>query len=229
MTIKLWHCHNARSLRALWAMEEMGLDYELEVMAFPPRLFHPEFLEVNELGTIPYMIDGDTHMTESSGIPLYLVERYGKHEFGLKPDHPEYGDYLNWLFHSDATLTFPQTIFLRYALLEPAGEGLDKAAADYAKWFQSRLRRLNACLADGREYLVDNRFTVADIAITFALHLGEVLKINERYSPVINDYLKRMRDRPAFKKVASIGVESSAFNEATDKRLEEIKAIRLPA
>ena len=52
----------------------MGLDYEVEVMAFPPRFTTPDFLNTNELGTIPYMIDGDVHMTESSGIPLYLGE-----------------------------------------------------------------------------------------------------------------------------------------------------------
>ena len=97
MPIKVWHCHNARSLRALWALEEMGLDYEVEVMAFPPRFTTPDFLNTNELGTIPYMIDGDVHMTESSGIPLYLVEKYGKHEVGLRSDHPESGEYLNWL------------------------------------------------------------------------------------------------------------------------------------
>ncbi len=53
MPIKVWHCHNARSLRALWALEEMGLDYEVEVMAFPPRFTTPDFLNTNELGTIP--------------------------------------------------------------------------------------------------------------------------------------------------------------------------------
>lgn len=229
MTIKLWHCHHARSLRALWTLEEMGLDYEVETMPFPPRFMKPEFLEVNELGTIPYMIDGETHMTESSGIPLYLVERYGKYEFGLKADHPEYGDYLNWLFHSDATLTFPQTVFIRYTLQEPAAEGIAKAAVDYAKWFQARLKRLNTTLEDGREYLVDNRFTIADIAISYALHLGEILKLDDRYTPVVRDYLHRMRARPAFQKVSVIGEEGSIFNSDTDKLLEQIKSVRLSA
>ena len=64
--IKLWHCHNARSLRALWALEEMQLSYELEVLPFPPRFLHKEYLSVNALGTVPYMLDGNTRMTESS-------------------------------------------------------------------------------------------------------------------------------------------------------------------
>ncbi|BFM15008.1 glutathione S-transferase family protein [Maricurvus nonylphenolicus] len=207
MTIKVWHTHQARSMRVLWALEEMGLDYEVISMAFPPRFTQPEYLEINELGTIPYMIDGDTHMTESCGIPLYLVERYGKHEFGLKPDHPEYGDYLNWLFHSDATLTFPQTVYIRYTLQEPPERGLQEAATDYMKWFHARLRKLNKHLEDGREYLVDNRFTVADITIAYALFLGENLKIDERYKPQVRDYLNRMKERPAFQKVAKIGEE----------------------
>ena len=209
MTIKLWHCHNARSLRALWALEEMGMDYEVEVLPFPPRVFKPEYLKINELGTVPYMIDGDTHMTESSGIPLYLVERYNKHEFGLKPDHPEYGDYLNWLFHSDATLTFPQTVFIRYTVQEPEERGLREAGIDYMKWFHARLRRLNRHLDDGREYLVDNRFTIADIAIAYALHLGESLKSDERYKPHVRDYMNRMREREAFQKVVVLGAEGS--------------------
>ncbi|BFM15566.1 glutathione S-transferase family protein [Maricurvus nonylphenolicus] len=207
MTIKIWHCHNARSLRPIWALEEMGLDYEVISMPFPPRFEQREFLEINELGTIPYMIDGETHMTESSGIPLYLVERYGKHEFGLKPDQPEYGDYLNWLFHSDATLTFPQTVYIRYTFQEPEERGLKEAATDYMKWFHARLRRLNKHLEDGREYLVDDRFTVADICITYALHLGESLKIDEHYKPHVRDYLNRMRNRPAFQRVVDIGSE----------------------
>jgi len=62
--MKLWHCHNARSLRPLWAMEEMGLEYELEVLPFPPRYFKKEFLDENVLGTVPFFKDGQTTMTE---------------------------------------------------------------------------------------------------------------------------------------------------------------------
>ncbi|MEM8496601.1 MAG: glutathione S-transferase family protein [Pseudomonadota bacterium] len=202
MTIQLWHSSNSRSVRPLWALEELQIPYELKSLRFPPRIFEPSFLDVNDLGTVPYFIDGDTHMSESSGIPLYLVERYKKWEFGLRPQHPEYGDYLNWLFHSDATLTFPQTVFIRYTLLEP-DKGLDEAANDYIKWYHARLRRLNEYLLDGREYLVDNRFTIADIDITYALHLGESLEIGDRYKPHVRDYLNRMRERPAFQRAVA--------------------------
>ena len=56
--MKLWHCHNARSLRPLWALEEMGLEYELELMPFPPRVLHegykekPQRLNLADIGII---------------------------------------------------------------------------------------------------------------------------------------------------------------------------------
>ena len=201
--MKLWHCNGARSLRPLWALEEMGLDYDLEVLPFPPRIFQREYLETNSLGTVPFFEDGDTRMTESAGICQYLVDRYQQYDFGLKPEHPEYGAYLNWLHHSDATLTFPQTITMRYYFLEPTAEK-QAVADDYAKWYIARLRRLDAHL-ESHEYLVDGRFTIADIAIGYALFLGTALKIDERYQPQTRAYLERLMARPAFQRADAMG------------------------
>ncbi len=195
--MKLWHCKNARSLRPLWALEEMGLEYELDVMPFPPRFLHKEFMKINPLGTIPYLIDGETTMTESSGICLYLVEKYDQPQLGLKPDHPEYGDYLNWLFHSDATLTFPQAIYLRYSQLEPDDRKQPEVAEAYKKWFFKRLIRLDAHIKE-REFLCDDRFTIADIAIGYALHLGKVIGLSDEFTPQVQSYLERLSSRPAF-------------------------------
>jgi glutathione S-transferase len=208
---KLWHCYTSRSLRALWALEEMGFDYELETLAFPPRMFQREYLQVNTLGTVPYFVDGDTHMTESSAIGLYLVERYQRFDFGVKVDHPEYGDYLNWLFHSDATLTFPQTLVLRYSQLEPLERRQPQVVEDYRKWFLARLKRLNSHIV-GREFLCADRFTVADIAVAYALYLGDGLGLSQFYEPQVLDYFQRMTARPAFQKVEPIGKEQSLFS-----------------
>jgi glutathione S-transferase len=196
--VKLWHCSNARSLRPLWALEEMALPYELEVLPFPPRVFRKDYLAVNPLGTVPFFRDGDAFMTESTGICHYLVERYGRHEFGLKPGHVEYASYLNWLYHSDATLTFPQTLVLRYTRLEP-DEHKRAVAEDYRKWYLARLRLLDSHL-EGREFLCDGRFTIADIAIAYALFLGETLDLAQHYVPRTRDYLARMKARDGFRR-----------------------------
>ena len=200
--MKLWHCHDARSFRPLWTLEEMGLSYELEMMPFPPRFLREGYTDINVLGTVPYFEDGETRMTESTGICHYLVERHGPTELGLAVDHPEYGNYLNWLYHSDATLTFPQTLFLRYTRLEP-DETKAAVGEDYRRWYLARLKMLNARVAD-HEFLVADRFTIADIACGYALYLGESLGIHEDYKPEALAYLERLKRRPGFRKAQAV-------------------------
>ena len=195
--MQLYHCADARSLRPLWTLEEMGVTYELINMAFPPRATYPGYLDLNPLGTVPTFVDGDLTMTESSGICHYLVERYGPTELGVAMDEPEYGDYLNWLYRSDTTLTFPQTIVLRYTQLEPKERRLPQAVEDYSIWYLSRLRSVEQALED-REYLVAERFTIADIAVGYALFLGTSLGLDARYKPNCRAYLERLMARPAF-------------------------------
>lgn len=216
--MKLWHCYNSRSLRVLWALEEMGWargrDYEVVTMPFPPRFLHREFLDVNPLGTVPYFTDGAVAMTESTAICLYLVETYGKAEFGLSKDHPDYGEYLNLLFQSDATLTFPTAVALRYSALEPPERRQPQVVQDYAKWFLGRLRRLDGHL-EGREYLVGGRFTIADIAVGYALHLGEIVGLSEHYSPQVLAYLKRLQARDGFKRAQAVDADQNPFKNYT--------------
>jgi glutathione S-transferase len=195
--MKLYHCKNARSLRPLWALEELGLDYELVNMPFPPRALHPGYTEINPLGTVPALVDGDLTMTESSGICHYLAERYGPTDLRVSPEETAFGEYLNWLYRSDATLTFPQTIVLRYTRLEPEARRLPQAAEDYTIWFLSRLRSVESAL-EGRTYLCADRFTMADIAVHYALFLGRSLGLEDRYKPNCRRYLEDMMERPAF-------------------------------
>ena len=118
--IELYHCVSARSFRALWMLEELGLPYQLQMLPFPPRALAKHYLALNPLGTVPLLIDGDTRMTESSAICQYLASRDPVQRLDVAPSDPAYGSYLNWLYMSDATLTFPQTLVLRYHFFEPA-------------------------------------------------------------------------------------------------------------
>lgn len=195
--ITLYHCKGARSLRPLWALEELGLAYELVTLPFPPRIRAKEYLAINPLGTIPYLIDGDTRMTESSAMCHYLVEQYGPSPLAVSVSEPDYGAYLNWLHYSDATITFPQTIVLRYTVLEPPERQLPQAIADYSAFFAGRLKLLDAALSDGRAHLVAGRFTIADIAVGYALILAQSLKLDAKFSPAIQGYLAELEKRPA--------------------------------
>lgn len=193
--IELYHCPDARSFRALWTLEELGLPYELHLLPFPPRVRAPEYLEVNPLGTIPALIDGETFMTESAAIVQYLVTRYGPSDLAVAQDDPHYGAWLNWLHFGEATLTFPQTLVLRYRTFEPGRA--DQAAEDYARWFMARLKHVERALAKG-DWLCAGRFTGADISVGYALLLANHLKLLEGAAPSVRAYWERLKARPAF-------------------------------
>lgn len=200
--MKLYHCKGARSLRPLWTLEEMGLDYELVVMPFPPRVGYPGYLDINPLGTVPAFVDGNVTMTESSGICQYVVDRYGPTDLRVDVDDPAYGEYINWLHRSDATLTFPQTLVFRYTQLEPPERRIPQVVEDYSRWYLSRLRSVEEALAD-REFLCADRFTIADIAVGFALVFGRTLGLSEHYKPRTFAYMERLTSRPAYIKADS--------------------------
>ena len=193
--IELYHCPDARSFRALWALEELGLEYRLHLLPFPPRVRAPEYLEVNPLGTIPALIDGATFMTESAAIVQYLVTRYGPTDLAVAQDDREYGAWLNWLHFGEATLTFPQTLVLRYRTFEPGRA--DAAAEDYARWFMARLKHVERALATD-DWLCAGRFTGADISVGYALLLANHLKLLDGAAPSVRAYWERLRARPAF-------------------------------
>jgi len=195
----LYHCPDSRSLRPLWALEELGLTYELTVLEFPPRLHHPGYLEVNPLGTVPTLIDGDVVLTESAGMCQYLADVGGPTDLAVTPMEPAYGSYLNWLHRSDATLTFPQTLVLRYTRLEPPERRAAQVVEDYSIWYLSRLKSVEAAL-EGREFLVADRFTMADIAVGYALFLGTTLGLDARYKPNCRRYLDALMAREGFRR-----------------------------
>jgi glutathione S-transferase len=175
----------------------MGLEYELENMRFPPRVFVEGYLDLNPMGTVPTLIDGDTTLTESTGICHYLGERYGPTDLHVASDDPAYGEYLNWLYRSDATLTFPQTLVLRYTKLEPEERRPAQVVEDYSIWYLSRLKAVEQAL-EGKAFLCADRFTMADIAVGYALFLGTTLGLDARYKPNCQRYLADLMSRPAF-------------------------------
>jgi len=196
MGIKIYSCEGSRGVRPIWTLEEMGIDYQVEMLPFPPRVFAPEFLEINSLGTIPYLEDGDVQMTESVGMCQYFVEKYGPSDLRVNPDEKDFAAYLNWLAHSDATLTFPQTVVLRYTIQEPGVA--DAAAEGYRRWFVSRLKLLEKTLED-REYLCSNRLTIADICVSYAIYLASTLGIDQAFKPNIKRWTDMLFEREGFK------------------------------
>lgn len=197
--MELYHCLGARSFRPLWTLEEMRLDYVMHLLPFPPRFASPGYKEINPLGTIPLLVDGEVRMTESSAICHYLVSRYGPSALAVEVGDPSYGAFLNWTHFGEATLTFPQTLVLRYRHFETEDRRNLDVADDYARWFLARLRAVEAALQD-REFLCLGRFTVADISVGYSLKLACSIGLDAEFGPNVLGYWKRLEERDGYRR-----------------------------
>ncbi len=195
--IVLHHCVSARSFRPLWTLEELGAPYELRMLPFPPRVHARTYLQENPLGTIPLLVDGDARMTESAAICQYLCARHAPTPLQVEPGEPDFGAWLNYLHFGEATLTFPQTLVLRYSRFEPQERRQPQVAQDYAKWFLARLRGVDARLG-GREWLAAGRFTIADVSVGYALLLASLLDLAPQFPPNVQAYWQRLQRREGY-------------------------------
>ncbi|QSI34457.1 glutathione S-transferase [Variovorax sp. RKNM96] len=207
--ITLYHCPNARSFRVLWMLEELGVPYRMEMLPFPPRVLHREYLKINPQGTVPLLVDGETRMNESVAICQYLASLHAPTPLNVEPAEPGYGAYLNWLHFGEASLTFPLTLVLRYGLLEPEARRQPQASEDYAQFFSGRLRTLEKLL-EAQDFVSAGRFTAADISVGYALLLANVLGQQERLGPAAQQYWTRLSSRAGFLRAMAVQAEAAA-------------------
>lgn len=194
----LYTCARSRGLRATWAAEEAGVDIDLRILPFPPRYLAPDYLAINPLGTVPLLIDGNSRLTESCAIAHYLATRGGYTPLAIAPGEADYAEYCDYTYHADATITFPQTVYMRFAVFEKE-KGWAEAGHAYAKWFHKRLIKVEQRL-DGREYLCADRFTVADICVGYALILAQSVGLDDGVPESLKAYRARLTARTAYQR-----------------------------
>lgn len=199
----LHHCMSARSFRPLWMLEELGLPYELKMHKFPPRVRDPLFLEINPLGTVPALFKGEMMMTESVAMCQYLAANHSEKNFDVSPGEPGYADYINFLHFGEATLTFPQTLVLRYKFFETEQRRNLQVADDYSRWFLSRLKTLESRLRES-EFISAGRFTAADISVGYALMLATHLGLQDKFRPAVTSYWANLQSRDAYQRALKV-------------------------
>jgi glutathione S-transferase len=184
---------NTRDLRVLWALEEMGLSYEIVGMDHPNRdLDTPAFRAKNPFGQIPVIDDDGVVVTESGAILLYLARKTGK----LMPrDLAGEAQVLRWSVTALTTIEVP--VLSLWFVGISGGKGTHVHDA-FHRWSDQRLGELDGWLAD-REFIATDDFTVADILMTHVLGGGTDQGLLKPYANVLA-YLKRCRERPAWKK-----------------------------
>src|SRR5210317_2154555 len=104
--MKLYWSPQTRSTRALWMLEEAGVEYQRELVDIqnPERDNTPEFLDASPMGKVPALVDGDTRMSESAAICLYIADRYAPGTLAPAIDDPRRGKFLYWLIYTPAVV-----------------------------------------------------------------------------------------------------------------------------
>jgi glutathione S-transferase len=195
--MKLHFAPNSRAGRIVWLLEELGLEYEINKMAFHPKdLKSDEHRQRHPLGRIPVLDDGDVSIYESGAIVEYVMARYG--DGGLKPavDSPEFPEYLQWFHYCEGMVMPPiNTIMVHTVLLPP--ERRNEETLGQAQRLLSRAVAPVESALEGREYLVGD-FSAADVMLGHALFMANRLGQVSDEMVNLKAYVKRIEQRPAF-------------------------------
>jgi glutathione S-transferase len=182
-----------RDLRVLWALEEMGLPYEIAGMDHPNHdLDTPEYRALNPFGQIPVIDDDGVVVTESGAILVYLARKSGKLMPGELAGEAQV---LRWSFAALNSIELP--ILSRW-FVDITGGKDSKASEALNGWAEMRLKQLDGWLAN-RQFIATDDFTVADILMTHVLDAGGHKDKLTPY-PNIVAYRARCTGRPAWKK-----------------------------
>jgi glutathione S-transferase len=184
---------NTRDLRVLWALEELGLPYEIVGMDHPNHdLDSPAYRALNPFGQIPLVDDDGIVVSESGAILLYLARKCGK----LIPlDLAGEAQVLRWCFTALTTIELP---LLSLWFVNLSGGKDSKPSQALHGWGDMRLKQLDAWLKD-RRFIATEDFTVADILMTHVLDAGTQREMLEPY-PNLLAYRARCTERPAWRK-----------------------------
>jgi glutathione S-transferase len=188
-----------RGFRVVWLLEEMGLAYRLrqvDLLAGVDK--DPEFLAINPGGFIPAIQDGDVTMVESIAIMAYLMARYGPTPLAPDPHDPAFPAYQQFLHLGEAGLAVPANYVSSARNFAPEADRLNWSARDALETFESRLRLVTRQLALS-PYLAGERFTAADISVTYALTLAR-RAAGIALGAVEQAYMARTSEREAYKR-----------------------------
>ena len=198
--MKLYHCPQSRSVRVYWLLEELGVSYELVQFDFTPEnLKKPEYLQINPLGKVPAIQDGELTMFESGAIVEYILEKYGKGRLAPAPGTPARGVFLQWIHFAEATATPPLTDMAQHTMMKPEAERIPAVVADAHNRALAILGVVEQALA-GRQYLLGAEFSAADIMMGYTVLLMKWLGVLSDAHPNTLAYLARLEARAALQK-----------------------------
>ena len=188
-----------RDLRLRWACEEAELPYAVGTIPFDDR--ETNHLTRQPFGQVPFLSDGELQVFESGACLLHLARKTDK----LMPRDPaEQAQILQWTI---AALNSIEMISVPWWLLTISG----REENELTGWLDKRLQQLEDVLSE-RDWLVANRFTVADLLMADVLRVPKVRSFGSR--PATEAYVARATSRQAFIKAKA---DQMTHFEAADK------------
>ncbi|MEO7729408.1 MAG: glutathione S-transferase family protein [Kofleriaceae bacterium] len=187
MTITLYHHPFSRAAGTLWTLEEIGLPYELKfVDIMKGEQKSPSVTDVNPMGKIPVLVDGDVVVTENAAIALYLADRYASGRLAPPLDDPQRGTYLRWSLFAPSVIEPGSLAKANHWEFKPGQAGW----GDYA----AMVKTMESAIA-GRDFILGDTFSIADVifggTIRFMLKFGTL-----EASPTFTAYAERLGARP---------------------------------
>ena len=199
-----------RGFRVVWLLEEMWLAYRLRPVDMLAGVENdPEFLAINPAGFIPAIQDGDAVMVESIAIMEYLMARYGPTPLAPDPHDPAFPAYMQFLHLGEAGLAASTFFVVVSKMLAPEAEKDNWGARKAQATFESR-RKLVARQLAGSAYLAGDRFTAADISVTYALEFAQRTG-NAVLSEVEQAYVARTTGRDGYKRAMDTCLATKAW------------------
>ena len=210
--ITLHHLEQSRSLRILWALEELGVEYQVKhYKRLPTFAAPPELKNVHPLGKAPILTDGDLTIAESAVILEYLQTTYDKdHKF--KPQNPQdLMQYNYWMHYAEGSL-MPLLVFNLVLsnvpkhlpfIIRPIGKKITEGVkggfinprlADHIPFLENYLAQHDYFAGD---------FSFADIQMSFP-----IVALQERVAgqyPQLKAFAERIQQRPTFQKAKAQG------------------------
>ncbi len=187
--LTFFHSPNTRSSGALTLLEELGADYQLQVLNMKAgEQRQAAYLAINPMGKVPAVLHGDALITEQVAVFLYLADLYPKARLAPAIGDPLRGPYLRWMtFYGSC---FEPAVVDRSMKREPAAP----STSPYGD-FDTMFKTLTDQLANG-PYLLGDRFSAVDVlwgtALTWTTMFGLVPE-----TPVTRAYMDRINARPS--------------------------------
>jgi glutathione S-transferase len=196
------HLGVSQSERIVWLCEELGVPYELKRYdRVPPGrgLGPPEYKALHPLGTAPIITDGDVVLPESGAIMEYIIGKYGAGRLAVAAGASNFADYLFWFHFANASMLPSQ--------MGAPSEGEEESPrAQYMRARSERAWRLVEDRLGEVPYFAGDEFTAADIIMVFPLTTMRAFVPRDLSGyPNIRAYLKRIGDRPAYRRAMEKG------------------------